>query len=179
MATKVCKKCGMERDIDLFPKKESSRSLGCRRSTCRICKSKNGILFSFYSYVTEEMNKLSIKNCLTINRKLRSASNTVIKKTVRIKICLRCNKDNVSYKKKICYTCRRKEDARRAKESETKKRIHLKDHYIKKQIKHSMKEYSIKPHEIPQDLIELKRKQLMLTRTIRNYKEVLINDVCL
>jgi hypothetical protein len=166
--TKVCKKCGVERDRDLFNKKGKPHHSGSRVSTCRICQSKNGIVYSFYKFPTKEMNDIANKNRNRIFLKLRTEKNTIHKKTAIKRICLRCNIDVIPYNKKICTACRKKSDLLQKRISEKRGRIFLTDHYIKKQIKDSLKEYKINRIDVPQELIELKRKQLLLTRTIRN-----------
>lgn len=166
--TKVCKKCSIERDRDLFNKKGKPHHSGSRVSTCRICQSKNGIVYSFYKFPTQEMNEIANINHIKISKKLRTIENTIYKTTIRKRICVRCNIDVIPYNKKICTACRKKSDLLQKRISEKRGRIFLTDHYIKKQIKDSLKEYKINRIDVPQELIELKRKQLLLTRTIRN-----------
>jgi hypothetical protein len=168
LKTKVCKKCSIERDRDLFNKKGKPHHPGSRVSTCRICQSKNGIVYSFYKFPTQEMNEIANINHIKISKKLRTIENTIYKKTVKIRICSRCNKDVIPYNKEICTACRKKSDLHQKRISEKRGRILLTDHYLKKQIKDSLKEHKIIRADIPQELIELKRKQLLLTRTIRN-----------
>jgi hypothetical protein len=154
--TKVCKKCSIERDRDLFNKKGKPHHSGSRVSTCRICQSKNGIVYSFYKFPTQEMNEI------------KTIKNTIYKTTIRKRICLRCNVDVIPYNKEICTACRKKSDLLQKRISEKRGRVFLTDHYIKKQIKDSLKDYKVNRTEISQELIELKRKQLILTRTIKN-----------
>jgi hypothetical protein len=161
--TKVCKKCGVERDRDLFNKKGKPHHSGSRVSTCRICQSKNGIIYSLYKFPTQEMNEIANVNHIKISQKLKTIENTI-----RKRICSRCNTDVIPYGKEICIACRKKSDLHQKRISEKRGRYLLTDHYIKKQIKDSLKEYKINRIDVPQELIELKRKQLILTRTIRN-----------
>jgi hypothetical protein len=171
MDTKLCKKCGIERDRDLFNKKGTSCSPGRRVSTCRLCQSTSGIVYSFYNYPTKEMDQIARKNSVILNRKLRNKAITISKKTARFKLCTRCNVENVPFKKQICIPCRKKEDQRRQKERDKKQITLIKEKYIKHLLRASLKEYEISSYDIPQDLIELKRKQILLIRKLRNHEE--------
>ena len=171
MRTKVCKKCGVEREIDLFHKKGPKRSLGCRVSTCRVCKAHDGVVYSLYCYPTDDMNKIASRNGHKITIKLRNSRTIKVYKTKRErepKICPKCREGIVLYKKTICPSCRKQGDIKTRRNREKSKIVRLTDYYIKKSIRQSLKTYDVKASDIPQELIEIKRKRILLKRQLRS-----------
>jgi hypothetical protein len=101
MNTKVCKKCGIERDKDLFNKKGKKNSPESRVSTCRICQSASGIVYSVYNYPTDEMNRIATKNTNSIITNLNVFKNLQILKKKNKNNCENLVHEFFVYKKCI------------------------------------------------------------------------------
>lgn len=166
--TKICKTCKEEREILLFEIKSRNK----RHSVCKFCKSTAP--YSVYNYQTKEHQELARKNNKIINRRLRR---------IRLNrhVCFCGSIKELG--KKLCNTCKLnsiKKNNRRKRKPRTieQERIKLKRgieklslRYVKSIIKQSIKNTNkliIKSEDIPDDLLQNKRNQLLLIRKIKN-----------
>jgi|LauGreDrversion4_2_1035121.scaffolds.fasta_scaffold622118_2 hypothetical protein len=159
---KTCKQCGVNHEIVMFSKKGKYKY--CSR--CRICNSLTGFSYSIYRYPTAEMQKMAELNHRRLRKDMRVGKPT----------CIKCD-NHTTRRGTLCPDC--KVIAKRAKyKQRDKKRSHTKSQrrienlagcYVRKLIfPHSMrKEFNISNTDIPQDLIDLKRQQILLLRTIK------------
>lgn len=164
---KKCNRCSETKNIKSFQNKGN----GIRRGVCTVCR--NGSSRERFYYLTEELEKLSKINSNIIQRKVdgkkqrkkrdekkrktpkmcRGCSNYIVERKLGRFLCISCS---TSRKKEIGKICKKRID--------TKNRKKLKDPYIKALIRASIRKSCSISVEIPQELIELKRKQLKLFR---------------
>ena len=150
----------------MFIKKSKHRY----RSRCRICISKTGRSFSPYFYATPELTKIATRNRKLLDQRLSRGLPT----------CPTCPKCNAYTDRleKLCVNCkkeairvrRRKKDKKNAKEKYNRKIKNLAGSYIRTVlIQHKdRKLLGMSRSDIPQNLIDLKRKQLSLLRQLRS-----------
>jgi hypothetical protein len=158
---KVCKNCEQELDLAMFAKKSKYKYY----SRCKTCLSKR--IFSVYSYSTAEMQAIAKDNNIRIHRDIYLYGTTA-------KICRNCNVHPVKLRNAFCKECKQK--AKRAKEKKygpertkrrTKRNIsNLGDVYVRRLIKNTLDKSIIDATTliIPEELIEIKRKQILLRR---------------
>lgn len=179
---KCCKQCG----VILCDKNYSHKNAKEVRNKCKSCY--NNRISCLYNYDTIELQKLSKKRCEVITNKFyykvyleKLRHNTIIKKeqtkdfyihyVPEYKCCTKCNKSKPLNKfetkafhkilktkgKVIYYRLRNSCIACK----ETKARQILKTKYVTSLL-------HLKPNEVPQELVELKRAQLKLYREYYN-----------
>lgn len=164
---KKCNRCSEIKDIRSF----ESRGRGYRRKVCTVCV--NGSNRERLYYPTEELEKLSKINSNIIQKKVdwkKQRKKRAEKRRKTPKMCRGCSNYIVERKigRFLCTNCSksRKEERERfwKKRIDTENRKKLKDPYIKALIRASIRKSCSISVEIPQELIELKRKQLKLFR---------------
>jgi hypothetical protein len=144
------------------------------RSRCRICISKTGRSFSPYFYATPELTKIATRNRKLLDQRLSRGVST----------CPTCPKCNVHTDRlgKLCVNCKkevirvrkRRRDKRRDKKKakiKLKRRVmNLANSYIRSVLiqQKDRKLLGMSRSDIPQDLIDLKRKQLLLLRKLQS-----------
>jgi hypothetical protein len=168
---KICTRCNQTRDVLLFHMKNKTK----RKSHCRFCTS--SFPRSDYNYPTKKQQELAQQNLKILTKEL-----------IRFKkgrtLCI-CGNKKLPNRKKCndCVTKATKEAKRRAskrrdknkernKRKATKKIKELKNSYISHMIKVSIKTTTgVVIEKIPQDVIEVKRKQLLLTRQLNKWQK--------
>ena len=165
---KRCSKCNEVRDILLFSMKDKKK----RQSYCKFCVT--SFPKSRYIYTNKEQQQIAEKNLKLLRNKLKR-----IKLGRNICICgnekflgkKKCNNCALEGKKQTLIKKRKRDDnnKRIQKRKQTRRIEHLKKTYVYHMIKASIRNTTgIIINEIPNDIIELKRKQLTLTRKIKN-----------
>jgi len=182
MCTKTCTRCGNTYDITMFEQKQVRASGHIkRRGYCRLCQ--KGVAYTHYTWATKEQQQQAQENCKQINQ--------LIKNLLRSRSCHHCNTPlTVGSYKRLCDECKvisvntskckkekKHEEKRKAKGYYTirsRKRVEvLSNTYVKSLIKNSIRSTcstSISHHDIPPDLVILKRNQLSLTRQLKEAK---------
>jgi hypothetical protein len=165
---KQCTKCSEIRDVLLFPIKDKKR----RKSYCKFCVT--SFPKSKYVYKTKEQQQIAQKNLILLTRDLRRIKlgrNLCSCKNEKLLGKKKCNECLLKIKKEVSRKKSKKNDKNkvRAKRKLARKIQQLKKSYVFHMIQTSIKNTTgIKIKEIPDDLIELKRKQLLLKRKIKN-----------
>ena len=159
---KTCKECGITYEIVMFAKKSKYRY----RSKCRICNNITGATFSIYKYPIAEMQKKAELNCRRILIEIQLGKPK----------CIKCN-TFVNRRAKLCSNCKfialrekyKQRDKRRSRTKSQRKIENLSGSYVRNLIfPYALrKEFNISGKDIPQDVMNLKRKQIQLLRTIR------------
>lgn len=155
--TKTCTKCGEKKDINLFGLQKNINGKYYRKSKCKKCLvkteteriSKIPELDSFYKQKYQTYKHLHKKNAL---RYYKNNKNKVIIKSVE------WASKNPERKKLIDKSIRKSQSEK------------LTDNHIKRElVKHS--KGLLKYCDIPQELVEIQRKQLKLKRDAKKAKE--------
>jgi len=169
--TKICKTCKEEREILLFAIKHKNERL----SVCRLCKANAS--FSFYIYQNKENQELAKKNNKIINnhlRRIRLNHHICSCGSIRELGKSFCNTCRLNKKKNNLNRNNRKKKVRTAEQESIRLRKKIKNlnlSYVKSVIKKSIKDTNnliIKSKDIPQELVEMKRNQILLKRKIKN-----------
>lgn len=161
---KTCKQCGITHELVMFHKKGGS--INKYRSKCKICFNPTGTSFSVYTYPTAEMQKQAVLNKDRINKNIKLGLPTCFKcKAVtdrRGKLCPSCKLESLRVQ-------RRKNDKRNNKVKRQRKRINLSGSYVRALLVNNTlrKDYGLKSTDIPPDLVDLKRKELLLIRQLK------------
>ncbi len=161
---RICTKCGIEKDLEEFVK--DKKCLQGRRRMCKKCRvghqkkwrteNKERILAQEKKYRAENKEKISAQQ-----KKYRAENKE--KESSRKKKWQVENKEKVSAIQKK-YQVENKE---RISAQQKKHREGLPDVYIKRLI---VKGIPLKPKDIPQCLVDLKREELKINRLIREMK---------
>lgn len=161
---KTCKQCGITHELAMFHRKGGNSNK--YRSKCRICNNPSGRSFSVYHYPNAEMQKIAELNHRRLHIEIQQGK----------PICIKC--DNLTVRRgTLCPNCKviakrlkyKERDKKRSRTKSQRRIENLAGCYVRKLIfPHSMrKEFNISNTDIPQDLIDLKRQQILLLRTIK------------
>jgi hypothetical protein len=161
---KTCKECGINHELAMFHKKGGSNNK--YRSKCKICDNPSGRSYSVYYYKTVEMQKKAQLNARRIAKSMSIGRPT----------CIKCNNHTLR-RGTLCPDCKiiakrlkyKQRDKNRSHTKWQRKIENLSGSYIRGLLfPHAIrKQLNISSIDIPQDLIDLKRQQILLLRTIK------------
>lgn len=160
---KTCKQCGITHELVMFHKKGGVNKYN---SKCKICDNPSGRSYSVYYYKTVEMQKEAQLNARRI----------AISMSIGAPTCIKCDNHTVR-RGTLCPNCKviakrlkyKQRDKKRSRTKSQRRIENLAGCYVRNLIfPHSMrKQFNISSIDIPQDLIDLKRQQILLLRTIK------------
>lgn len=156
---KTCKQCGITYEVAMFNKKSKYKY----QSKCKLCFNPSGRAYSKYYYPTAEMQKVAIQNANKIYKLFYHG----------VPVCIKCA-TIIDRRGKLCASCKKKalriKESRHRPKRDQRKKKNLTGSFVRKSILSNNDRYiyGLKPADIPQEIVELKRKQLLLKRQLKS-----------